>query len=138
MPARTGAEYIAGLQERPPDIYIHGEQVKDVTTYPGLRNGVHTLARLYDMQHDPALRDELTYPRIGHSKGILAPALPERNPRKRPWGIPAAACHSDSQYGVARQCAAWTRRSGWLTLKPQGFPGARDSGRPVGESWGNW
>jgi hypothetical protein len=43
MPARTGAEYIAGLRERATDISLHGEQVKDVTTHPALRNGVHTL-----------------------------------------------------------------------------------------------
>ena len=61
MPARSGAAYIAGLRENPPAIYIQGEQVKDVTTYPGLRNGVRTLAHLYDMQHDPALRDVMTY-----------------------------------------------------------------------------
>ena len=62
MPARTGAEYIAGLRESPPEIYLRGERVKEVTTFPGLRNGVNTLARLFDMQHDPALRDEMTYP----------------------------------------------------------------------------
>ncbi len=62
MPARTGAEYITGLRESPPEIYLRGERVKEVTTLPGLRNGVNTLARLFDMQHDPALRDEMTYP----------------------------------------------------------------------------
>jgi 4-hydroxyphenylacetate 3-monooxygenase len=72
MPARTGAEYIAGLQERPPEIYMQGERIKDVTTCPGLRNGVHTLARLYDMQHDPALRDDMTYvsPTTGDRVGL--------------------------------------------------------------------
>jgi 4-hydroxyphenylacetate 3-monooxygenase len=61
MPARTGEEYIAGLRERAAEVYIHGEQVKDVTTHPALRNGVRTLASLYDLQHDPALRAEMTY-----------------------------------------------------------------------------
>jgi 4-hydroxyphenylacetate 3-monooxygenase len=72
MPARTGNEYIAGLRDHPPAIYMHGEQVKDVTTYAGLRNGVHTLARLYDMQHDPALREEMTYvsPTTGDRVGL--------------------------------------------------------------------
>ncbi|MEK7806866.1 MAG: 4-hydroxyphenylacetate 3-hydroxylase N-terminal domain-containing protein, partial [Chloroflexota bacterium] len=72
MPARTGAEYIEGLRERPPEIYLRGERVKDVTTCPGLRNGVHTLAKLYDMQHDPALRSEMTYisPTTGDRVGL--------------------------------------------------------------------
>src|SRR5687767_4572783 len=61
MPARTGAEYIARLRECPPDIHMQGQRVKDVTIHPGLRNGVQTLARLYDMQHDPALRQDMTY-----------------------------------------------------------------------------
>ena len=72
MPARTGAEYIEGLRERPPEIYLRGERVEDVTTCPGLRNGVHTLAKLYDMQHDPALRGEMTYisPTTGGRVGL--------------------------------------------------------------------
>jgi 4-hydroxyphenylacetate 3-monooxygenase len=51
---------------------MQGEQVKDVTTYPGLRNGVRTLAQLYDMQHDPALRDVMTYvsPTTGDRVGL--------------------------------------------------------------------
>ena len=40
---------------------VCGERVKDVTAHPGLRNGALTMARLYDMQHDPKLRDEMTY-----------------------------------------------------------------------------
>ncbi len=46
--------------------------MKDVTTCPGLRNGVHTLAKLYDMQHDPALRSEMTYisPTTGDRVGL--------------------------------------------------------------------
>jgi len=32
MPARTGAQYIAGLQEQAAAIYLHGEKVHDVTT----------------------------------------------------------------------------------------------------------
>ena len=62
MPARTGAEYIAGLQENQPEVYLHGERVQDVTTHPALRHGIETLARLYDLQHDPQLRAEMTYP----------------------------------------------------------------------------
>ena len=72
MPARTGEEYITGLQERASEVYICGEQVKDVTTHPAFRNGVRTLASLYDMQHDPALRDAMTYlsPTTGDRVGL--------------------------------------------------------------------
>ncbi len=56
MPARTGEEYITGLQEHPREVWIDGERVQDVTPHPALRNGVRSVAALYDMQHDPALR----------------------------------------------------------------------------------
>ncbi|MCZ6873176.1 MAG: 4-hydroxyphenylacetate 3-monooxygenase, oxygenase component [bacterium] len=93
MPARTGAEYIAGLRECPPNIYMHGEQVKDVTTHPGLRNGVHTVARLYDLQHDPTLRDVMTYvsPTSGDRVGLsfITPQtshdLEQRHTMMRHW-----------------------------------------------------
>jgi 4-hydroxyphenylacetate 3-monooxygenase len=62
MPARTGQEYVKGLQEQPREIWLRGERIDDVTTHAALRNGVHTLAALYDMQHDPGLRQEMTYP----------------------------------------------------------------------------
>ena len=72
MPARTGAQYIARLQEQAAAVYLHGERVQDVTTHPALRNGVHSLAALYDMQHDAALRDVMTYtsPTTGDRVGL--------------------------------------------------------------------
>lgn len=74
MPARTGKEYIARLKEQGPQVYLHGDRVKDVTAHPALRNGVGTLAHLYDIQHDTALRDEMTYvsPTTGDRVGVAA------------------------------------------------------------------
>ena len=61
MPARTGTEYLKGLQEQEREIWLRGERIKDVTTHPGLANGARAIASLYDLQYDPALRDEMTY-----------------------------------------------------------------------------
>lgn len=61
MPARTGDQYIRRLRERPPKVYHRGELVGDVTTHPSLRRGAATMARLYDMQHDPEISEEMTY-----------------------------------------------------------------------------
>jgi 4-hydroxyphenylacetate 3-monooxygenase len=61
MPARTGAEYLQGLKERNSEIWLGGERIRDVTTHPVLRRCARSVAHLYDMQHDPALRDEMTY-----------------------------------------------------------------------------
>ena len=44
MPARTGQEYITGLRNRPREVWIDGECVKDVTAHPALRNGARTVA----------------------------------------------------------------------------------------------
>ena len=72
MPARSGQEYIAGLKDRPREVWIDGEKVKDVTTHPGLRNGVKGVASLYDMQHDATLREEMTFasPSTGDPVGL--------------------------------------------------------------------
>ena len=72
MPARTGHDYIRGLQERPSEVWIRGERVTDVTTHPALHNGMHAIATLYDMQHDPELKDEMTYmsPTSGEPVGL--------------------------------------------------------------------
>jgi len=48
--ARRGAQVLARLRERPPAIWYAGQQIKDVTTHPALAGGVHTLAKLYDLQ----------------------------------------------------------------------------------------
>jgi len=60
MGARTGAEYLAGLKATRREVWIGGERVEDVTAHSAFKNGARSLARLYDMQHDPALRDEMT------------------------------------------------------------------------------
>jgi 4-hydroxyphenylacetate 3-monooxygenase len=72
MPARTGQEYIMGLQEHPREVWIDGERVQDVTTHPALRNGVRSVAALYDMQHDPELREAMMYasPTTGQPVGL--------------------------------------------------------------------
>jgi 4-hydroxyphenylacetate 3-monooxygenase len=48
--ARRGAQVLQRLRDQPPAIWYGGEQVKDVTTHPALKGGVHSLAKLYDLQ----------------------------------------------------------------------------------------
>ncbi len=93
MPARTGAEYIAGLRDRAADIYIGGEKVADVTRHPAFAGGLQTVAGLLDMQHDPATRDEMTYtsPSTGDPVGLSfimprnAEGLARRRRMMRNW-----------------------------------------------------
>src|SRR5262247_3580306 len=72
MPARTGQEYIKGLQDQEREVWLRGERVKDVTTHPGLAHGMRAIASLYDMQHDPELREAMTYvsPTSGERVGL--------------------------------------------------------------------
>ena len=61
MGIRTGAEYRESLRDGR-SIYVNGERVKDVTTYPPFQGVVDTIASLYDLQHQPAHQPPLTYP----------------------------------------------------------------------------
>jgi 4-hydroxyphenylacetate 3-monooxygenase len=61
MPARTGAEYLAGLRDAR-EIWFEGERVADVPAHPILGRAARSLAELYDLQWDPALQPRLTYP----------------------------------------------------------------------------
>ena len=95
MPARTGSEFVAGLRAEPREVYIGGERVTDVTTHPAFTGIIETLAHLYDMQHDPEYRDELTYvsPDTGDRVGtsFMQPRtkddLEQRGAAMRRWAL---------------------------------------------------
>ncbi len=54
MGARRGEEIIRRLKENPVELWHRGQKVEDITTEPGLANGVASLAELYDVQwEDP-------------------------------------------------------------------------------------
>ncbi|MDB6012136.1 MAG: 4-hydroxyphenylacetate 3-monooxygenase, oxygenase subunit [Gammaproteobacteria bacterium] len=64
--ARRGQQVLQRLREQPPAVWYRGELVKDVTTHPALQGGVHTLAKLYDLQWE---KQDLTLyesPTTGH------------------------------------------------------------------------
>ena len=63
MPARTGAEFLDRLARARTHVEIQGETLTGtVASHPAFRNVVRSYAGLFDMQHDPAYRDVLTYP----------------------------------------------------------------------------
>jgi 4-hydroxyphenylacetate 3-monooxygenase len=62
MAARTGQEYMERLAASRPTVHIHGETITEsIGRHPAFRNLVETYASLYDMQHDPQLREIMTY-----------------------------------------------------------------------------
>lgn len=61
MPARNGANYLAGLRDER-EVWIAGERVEDVTSAPLLGRGAAAIAALYDLQVRPDLLETMTYP----------------------------------------------------------------------------
>ena len=60
MSLRTGAQYLESLRDGR-EVWLDGERV-DVTSHPLLAPCAHTLAGVYDLQHEAAHRDLLTMP----------------------------------------------------------------------------
>jgi 4-hydroxyphenylacetate 3-monooxygenase len=88
MGARTGEEYLGRLAQTRPVVEINGERIEGaVTEHPALRGIVRSFAELYDLQHDPDLRDVLTYasPTSGEPVGMsfLVPREAEDLVRRR-------------------------------------------------------
>ena len=54
MPIRTGKQFLEALHDDR-QIFIDGERVRDIAADPRFAGAAHSLAELYDMQHDPAL-----------------------------------------------------------------------------------
>ncbi|MGI9437942.1 MAG: 4-hydroxyphenylacetate 3-hydroxylase family protein [Geminicoccaceae bacterium] len=61
---RTGDDYRASIRDGR-DVWINGEHVRDVTDHPSFKPAVDIRARIYDMQHDAATRDVMTYEEDG-------------------------------------------------------------------------
>ena len=57
---RTGDEYRDSLRDGR-QVWIDGERVDDVATHPAFKPIVDARARIYDMAHDEARRDVMTY-----------------------------------------------------------------------------
>ena len=92
MGIRTGAQYLAGLKAQPRDVWIRGKKVGDVTTHPAFARPAAHIAKLYDMQHDPALQDTLTYtsPTTGDRVGtafMMSKTLDDLVKRRRAFQI---------------------------------------------------
>lgn len=58
---RSGEEYLRGLRDGR-TVMLNGERVADVTTHPAIAAGIRTVARLFDLAHDSANRELMTYP----------------------------------------------------------------------------
>jgi len=96
---RRGDEYVRGLRDGR-TVLLNGERVADVTTHPAFAAGIRTIAELYDLAHDPANRELMTYPspRDGRpiNKSWLVPRTREDLAARRR----AIKCWADASYGL--------------------------------------
>ena len=98
-------EYLDSLRDGR-EIWIYGEKVEDVTTHPAFRNGVRSVARLYDGLHDPATKDVLTTPTDTGNGGYTHPYF------KAPMSAEDLVKGRDA-------IAAWQRMTyGWMGRSP--------------------
>src|ERR671919_606518 len=96
---RSGDEYVRGLRDGR-TVLFNGERVADVTTHPAFAGGIRSVAQLYDIAHDPANRELMTYasPRDGRpiNKAWLVPRTREDLAARRR----AIKFWADSSYGL--------------------------------------
>jgi 4-hydroxyphenylacetate 3-monooxygenase len=71
---RTGQQYLDSIRDNR-EVHINGERVKDVTQHPMMKPLIDIRARIYDMQHEAATRDILSYQKDG-ARNAVANKLP--------------------------------------------------------------
>ena len=75
---RTGEEYRESLRDGR-EVWIDGERVADVTTHPAFKPIVDARARIYDLAHEPATEDVMSYEEDGErfATGLKPPRTQE-------------------------------------------------------------
>lgn len=61
MGLRTGSQYVENLRRGEREVWLRGQRIADVTTHPAFARPLAHTAGLFDLQHDPAHADVLTW-----------------------------------------------------------------------------
>jgi 4-hydroxyphenylacetate 3-monooxygenase len=85
---RTGDEYRESIRDAR-EVWIDGERVTDVTTHPALKPIVDARARIYDLAHEPATRDVMSY--VDAETGERCPTGSKLPSEKEDWYAKRAA-----------------------------------------------
>ena len=72
---RTGEEYRESLRDGR-EVWVSGERVADVTTHPQFKPLVDARARIYDMAHEDATRDVVSYVGDDGERNAISTQLP--------------------------------------------------------------
>ena len=103
MAAINGSQFRARLAQARPHVDVMGETVAgDITAHPAFRNVIASYATLYDMQHDAAYRDILTYTSPTSGERVATYFMVPRTDadlRKRQAAFKAWADHSMGMLG---------------------------------------
>ncbi len=67
---RTGKQYKDNLKQNNRNIWIDGEKVTDITEHPHTKSVVNIKARMYDLQHEQATKDIMSYAENGERFSI--------------------------------------------------------------------
>ena len=60
MGIKTSEEYKESLRSQSPEVYMDGEEVKNIVDHPGFQVGLHNAGVSYELEHDPKYRDLAT------------------------------------------------------------------------------
>jgi 4-hydroxyphenylacetate 3-monooxygenase len=103
MPARSGKDFLERLSASHPTVYVQGETLTgNIGEHPAFRNVVRSYAELFDLQHDPAYRDILTYPSPTSGEPVATSFLTPRTQAdlaKRRAAAKVWADHSNGMLG---------------------------------------
>ena len=129
MPARKGSDFVDALNSSSRDVQIHGERIeKNVGDHPAFKNLVRSYAALYDMQHDPDLRDVMTYesPSTGDRVGMsfLQPQTKEDVQRRRNM----SKAWSDYSFGMLGRTGDYLNSSVMAMASAADWFGQADAG----------
>ena len=72
---RTGEQYRESIRDGR-EVWIDGERVKDVTEHPAFKPAVDARARIYDMAHEDATRDVVSYAGDDGERNAISTQLP--------------------------------------------------------------
>ena len=110
-------------------MWIRGERVKDVTTHPGLKGGVRSVAALYDLQHAPGMKDEMTFPSpsSGEPVGLsfIIPRTREELERRRNmmahWAWEGCGMMARTPDFINVAISGWAGASTYFSRNREGF-----------------
>ena len=101
MAALSGSEFLERRSAAQVHVEIQGQTLtKGVADHPAFRNVIRSYAELYDMQHDPAYRDVLTYPSPTSGEPVATSFLVPETPADLVKRRQASKLWADRSFGM--------------------------------------